>query len=402
LWFATPDNGLAAVFYNACDVTARVGDGTEVTIEQGTHYPFDERIEFTVKASKDVEFPLYLRVPGWCDAAKVLVNGELVHVHAEPLQFIKLDRRWSDGDRVSLTLPMEITLRQWDKNQDSISVDRGPLTYSLKIGEKYVKEGGTEEWPAWEIHPTTDWNYGLIVDQQDPASSLEVVEKEWPSSDMPFTIDNVPLELVGKGKQIPEWELDHLGMVGALQASPVRVEGPEVPLTLIPMGAARLRISAFPVIGSGPDAKKWQAPPKPLDYNPTSSHCWGADTVTAVCDRVSPVSSGDGSIPRLTFWDHRGTEEWVQYRFDEPTTIDHVEVYWFDDSERGNCRPPASWQVLHLRDGKWVPVETSDHFAVETNKFNRVTFKPVTTTSLRLSIQLQPQWSGGILEWRID
>jgi hypothetical protein len=92
----------------------------------------------------------------------------------------------------------------------------------------------------------------------------------------------------------------------------------------------------------------------------------------------------------------------VEYRFDEPKTIDHVEVYWFDDSGRGNCRPPASWQVLYLSDGKWVPVEASDDYGVETDKFNKVTFKPIATTSLRLALQLQPEWSGGILEWRID
>ena len=95
LWSATPDNGLAAVMYGPCDVQAKVGNGAEVTIRQETHYPFDEEIRFAVLDGDDVEFPLYLRVPGWCRAPKVAVNGEAltcspapqtVHLHQADLE----------------------------------------------------------------------------------------------------------------------------------------------------------------------------------------------------------------------------------------------------------------------------------------------------------------------------
>ena len=48
-----------------------------------------------------------------------------------------------------------------------------------------------------------------------------------------------------------------LGLVGLLQPSPVKSNEPTETITLIPMGAARLRISAFPTIGAGPDAHDW-------------------------------------------------------------------------------------------------------------------------------------------------
>ena len=48
LYFATPDKGLAAVFYCESQVTITVADGTEVQVEQSTHYPFDEQIGFKV------------------------------------------------------------------------------------------------------------------------------------------------------------------------------------------------------------------------------------------------------------------------------------------------------------------------------------------------------------------
>jgi len=171
--------------------------------------------------------------------------------------YIEINRQWTDGDTVKLRLPMEIRLRKWAKNQNSVSVDRGPLTYSLKIGEKYVRAGGTDPWPAWEIHPTTPWNYGLIVDENQPGSSFEMVRKMWPVDDQPFEVNAAPIELRAKAKKITAWEKDPLGLVGNLQPSPAKSEEPIETVSLVPMGCARLRISAFPTLGDGPEAHEW-------------------------------------------------------------------------------------------------------------------------------------------------
>jgi hypothetical protein len=248
LWSATSDNGLAAIFYCQADVTARVGDGTQVTIHQTTHYPFDEQIKLTVHCPKAVRFPLYLRVPGWCQGPELSVNGAPLQSAARPRQFLRIEREWTEGDTIELALPMRIALRTWKQNGDSISVDRGPLTYSLKIGEKQIRAGGTDKWPAWEIHPTTPWNYGLIVDAAAPSKSFQVIRRGWPESDMPFTLAGVPIELNGQGERIPAWKIDAHGLVGKVPSSPVSSAEPAEAITLIPMGAARLRITAFPSV----------------------------------------------------------------------------------------------------------------------------------------------------------
>ena len=401
LWMATPDGGLAAVMYAASKVTAKVGDGATVSIEQRTNYPFDEQVELVVRAEKPVRFPLYLRVPGWCQSASVKVNGQANDSQPQPLKYIHIDRQWKDGDRVTLSLSMTISVRTWAKNDNSISVDRGPLTYSLKIGEKYVRAGGTDKWPAWEIHPTTPWNYGLVLDATSPASSFEVVKSSFPANDMPFTHEGNSIEILATGRRIPQWQMDHLGLVGNLQPSPVRSDEPNARIRLIPMGAARLRISAFPVIGDGPDAHIWKEPPRPK-YKATASHCFGNDTETAMCDGVLPKSSSDQSIPRFTWWDKRGTTECVEYDFEKPRKVSSVEVYWFDDAPRGGCRVPKSWRVLY-RDGEaWKPVSTSGTPSVEKDKFNQLDFDAVTTSRLRIEAELQGRHSGGILEWRVE
>lgn len=395
LWMATPDNGLAAVVYSPCHVKARVGDGTEVVITEETRYPFEETITFKVKTPKPVAFPLYLRVPAWCRNGTVQVNdGAKTATQASRL--MRVERTWSDGDKVTLAMNAEVSMRVWDKNHGSVSVDRGPLTYSLKIKEKYVRQGGTEEWPAWEIHPDSPWNYGLVLSGDDPSKIFKVKRKDWPASGQPFEAEASPIELVARGKRIPEWKKDHLGLVGRLQPSPVKTDQPAETLTLIPMGAARLRICSFPVIGDGSDAHKWQMPPKPK-----FSHCFGGDTPEALWDGKSPSSSNDHSIPRFTWWDHRGSKEWVQYDLKKAQTISSVSVYWFDDTGIGGCRVPESWEVQY-RDGKtWKPVTGAGGYGVAKDQFNTATFDAVKTDSVRVMVQLRKEVSGGILEMQV-
>ena len=98
---------------------------------------------------------------------------------------------------------------------------------------------------------------------------------------------------------------------------------PPESIQLIPEGAARLRIYAFTVIGDGAGAREWVAPPKPA-YKGSASHCWQGDTVTAVADQVLPSHSNDQSIPRFTWWNHRGTSEWIQAEFPEPRDVARV------------------------------------------------------------------------------
>jgi hypothetical protein len=317
-----------------------------------------------------------------------------------PGSYIEINRQWNDGDKVELNFPMKISLRTWEKNQNSVSVDRGPLTYSLKISEKYVREGGTDKWPAWEIHPTTSWNYGLLLNEDDPASSFEVIQKDWPADDQPFKFDAAPIELRTKAKRIPQWQKDHLGLVGLLQQSPVKSTEPTEDVTLIPMGCARLRISSFPIIGSGPGAHEWKKPPKTIPA--TASHCWESDSVAALSDKVLPRSSNDQSIQRMTFWPHKGRIEWVQYDFEKPTRIAGSAVYWFDDTGVGGCRIPKSWRLLYKDGNNFKQVSNASSYSIEKDKFNSVRFDLVQTTALRLEVQLQQDFSGGILEWRVD
>ena len=402
LWHATPDSGLCATLYAACEVTAKVGDGTAVQIAEATDYPFDEHVTLTVSTPKAVKFPLHLRIPRWCTDPQLALNGKALAVKAEPLAYLVIERTWADGDKLELTLPMRLSVRVWERNMKAVSVDRGPLTYSLKIGERWQRCGGSDKWPALEVFPTTAWNYGLEIDPANPAASIVVAKKGAPLAPQPFTPDAAPVELTAKARKIPEWGFDRFGLCAVLQPSPAKSAEPLEEVSLIPMGCARLRISAFPTVGSGPDAHEWAAQPQPA-YAVAASHCNGGDSVEAVCDGTLPKSSIDRGIPRMTWWDHHGTTEWIAYKFPKARAVSWSDVYWFDDTGGGGCRVPASWRLLYKDGDAWKPVTlTGDSlYAVAKDAFNKVTFEPVTTAELRLEAQLQESFSGGILEWRV-
>jgi DUF1680 family protein len=85
LWLATADRGLCASLYAASEVTANVGDGARVTLAEDTAYPFSDTVEFKLSTAQPVKFPLYLRLPRWCAAAAVAINGQAVSLDPRPL-----------------------------------------------------------------------------------------------------------------------------------------------------------------------------------------------------------------------------------------------------------------------------------------------------------------------------
>lgn len=262
-WMATPDNGLAAQLYVEGEVTARVGNSNTVTIVENTRYPFEESVELTIKTATATAFPLYLRLPVWCKKPAVKVNGKVVAFEASPGGYVKLTNQWKNNDRISLQLPMELELRTWNRNKNSVSINHGPLTYSLQIQERYEQKDSKAtaigdsrwqenadptKWPSFEIYPATQWNYGLLLNAQPLDKTFTVVRKSWPKDNNPFTLAGAPIILKAKGKQIPSWTIDQYGLCGLLPQSPVATSEPVKELTLVPMGAARLRIAAFPVV----------------------------------------------------------------------------------------------------------------------------------------------------------
>jgi DUF1680 family protein len=246
LWLATADNGLAAVIYAPSSVTAKVAEGGEVTIVEDTAYPFDDQVRLAVSCERPADFPLYLRLPGWARRVRIAVNGEEAEGDFRGGRFAVLRRTWRHGDQVRMDFRPEIEVVTWPSVRGAVSVRRGPLWFSLRIGEEWRKYGGTNEWPAYEVLPATPWNYGLVMGRDAADPLVRLASRRTPPY-QPFVPQEAPIVLLAKARRVPAWG-EEGKMVGPVPASPAVGEGPVEEIELIPMGCARLRITSFPVV----------------------------------------------------------------------------------------------------------------------------------------------------------
>ena len=213
-----------------------------------TKDPFDDKIKIEVSVSKPVIFPLYFRIPGWCRNASLKINGRDINAPAVGDSYIRIEKEWRNGDLVELSLPMELSAKIWDKNKNSASINYGSLTFSLKDA-KWQADVDQSKWPSFEIFPASQWNYGLLLNANKPLDQQFTVKKvRWPDSNFPFAINDAPISIQAKGKLIPNWTVDKYGLCDTLPVSPLVIDTKPENIELIPMGAARLRISAFPMV----------------------------------------------------------------------------------------------------------------------------------------------------------
>jgi hypothetical protein len=288
------------------------------------------------------------------------VNGKAVKV-APVKGYCVIGREWKKGDVVEVSMNMPVRrIKAHDKvvpDRGRLAVERGPIVYCAEG----VDNGGRA------------LDKVLAADAKFTRTTCSILGNVYPA-------------LTASAMSVRR------GLKGGMRKRPCT-------LTLVPYfawchrGAGEMQ-TWFPV-----EATEENAAP---DYVVTASHCFSGDTVAALCDGVLPRSSGDQSISRFTFWDHCGTDEWIQYDFGSAAEVRGVEVYWFDDTGSGRCRVPESWKVewRPSKDAAWRDVGVAG--SCEKDRFCAVDFpSPVKAQAIRLAVRLRKDYSGGVLECRV-
>jgi uncharacterized protein len=242
LWMATPDDGLVTVAYAPSEVRTKIA-GKDVNIMEDTDYPFRGDVHLTIHTARTTSFALVLRIPGWAESATVQVNGDAAPPSAEENVrngFYSIRREWHDGDVVKLSFPTGARVSHWYHN--SAVFERGPLVFSLPLEGKWTGlKKYAEKSADWQITPTTKWNYAVELSQ----CAANISEHDL--GDTPFDTRQPAVKLQVKARELPQWTV-YENSAGPLPVSPVSSGATEQGLILIPYGAAKLRITAFPYL----------------------------------------------------------------------------------------------------------------------------------------------------------
>jgi len=370
-------------------------DGNKVELVQTTEYPWQGKVTIEVNPKSARQFAIRLRIPSWlgdrpvatdlysyADKAKsyeISVNGKSLSeergVRSEELGYAVLSRKWKKGDKIEITMPMDVRRIVANDNaiddRGKVALERGPIVYCL--------EG---------------------QDQQDPFVFNKAITNQTAiTAQYDKDLLGGVMTLSGKAQQL---EQDGDVKTVDFKAIPYCTwnnRGADNMEIWIPRSLAYATPQPEPTIAS--KAKTITYVGAIQKDAPESAQ---AQEAFGVNDQWEPRSSSDHSKPYHYWWLKEGTEETIAYEFDQPYEVSNVQVYWLDfDHYDGNFRVPESWKLYYKTEaGDWQPVEALSPYTVTKDCYNSLAFKPVKTTSLKIAAKLQKGESGGVIEWKVN
>jgi hypothetical protein len=335
-----------------------------------------------VSPAKPIKRSIKIRIPGW--ARNQPVPGDLyrflTHLDSDPTiqvnnqkiplalnnGYAVISRKWYAGDHITINFPMPIRRiiahTEVKDCQDKVALQRGPVVYC-------------SEWPEYRDHRVLD------LYMPDTTSLSYSFNKDLLGGTGIISGDVKGLK----------WNPKQTGILHR-----------SVKFTAIPYsvwnnrGPGEMRIW-FP-------RSRQAAAPRPLpSIASRSTFTASSSFATGLNDQYDPGSSSDTSKPFFNWWQKHGTTEWVQYNFKKRQMVSETSVYWLEISHHdAHIRVPESWRLLYKKGDIWLPVLNRTPYSIFKDQYNQVLFDPIKTNALRIEVKLQPEYSGGIIEWKVE
>lgn len=355
--------------------------GKNVTLNMYSGMPWYGHSEILVESKDEVNYTLKVRIPGWAreeaapdnelywfaDKAKsstvVKLNGKIIPLELEQ-GYLSISRKWKNGDVVSIDFPMDVRriacIDKVNSNHGKYALQRGPIVYCT--------EG-------------VDFEDPQILNLLLPKESLITCSKD--------TMLNGLIKLKSDAYQTQRMSDGQVKLAN------------KVNFTAIPYYAwAQRKPSPMQIwIAYSLDAAK----PKPAPTIANLSKIDGSVNhrgIEAIRDQLLPAGSNDHNIPFFHWWPNSNKTEWISYTFDKPYTISKSKVFWFNDG--GGCKAPKSWRLYYKKNGTWEEVKCKNEYGIQLDIINILNFEPVTTTAVKMEIDLPQDCSSGVHEWIIE
>lgn len=378
--YGVKENDLYVNLFIPNSSTFKIGKN-DVSISQSGNMPWEGVTDIIIEPSISTVFAIKVRIPGWArdeavpdnelywfkektsKPASVKVNGQIVNMTLEK-GYVTIKRKWKKGDKITVELPMEVRRvicnLKVSANIGKTALQRGPIVY--------CSEG-------------IDFIDSHILDMVLPDTAHIYSMKD--------TLLSGIVSLYGKAYQTKR---DSLGKTQL---------GDRVDFKAIPYYAWAQR-KATPMLmwyATNKDVAK----PRPAATIANLSKVDGSVknvSIEAIRDQLLPAGSNDNNLPFFHWWPHSNQTEWISYTFDKPYTISKSKIFWFNDG--GGCKAPQRWRLYYDRDGQWEEVKAKNEYGIQLNIINTTDFEPVTTTAVKIEIDLPKDCSSGIHEWIIE
>ncbi|WP_461451568.1 aceric acid hydrolase [Mucilaginibacter sp.] len=130
------DKGLWVNLYGGNNLSTKLKDGSEIRLGQTSNYPWNGRVNLKFEQTPGKEFSVFLRIPGWCKNAELMVNGKPAGVKLISGTYAEINHKWKKGDQITLNMPMPVKYIESnplvEETRNQVAVKRGPIVYCLE------------------------------------------------------------------------------------------------------------------------------------------------------------------------------------------------------------------------------------------------------------------------------